>query len=106
MKKKRPFRHESTRAADEHLRAVAPDHPFRVIEHGMVSDAEAEKSDVVVCILASEPTDFIDNVFTYCADCGEPIQHRPHAPKRPKKVCIRCAEIRVRKAALQKAKRL
>lgn len=61
----------------------------------IVSDEEAETADCVVCMLADYPTPFSDNVFTVCADCSSAIQHRPYAPKKPRKLCIDCAMARV-----------
>lgn len=56
----------------------------------IVSDEEAEEADAVVCApLADSP--FEDNVHTECAECGCQIMHRPHAPKKPKKICMECA---------------
>ncbi len=67
------------------------------IETEIVSSEEAENSDQVVCVLESqEPEHFkADNIHTVCAGCGAPIVHRPHAPKRPPKVCMECAIIRM-----------
>ena len=56
----------------------------------IISDDEAETADAVVCVLATASSPFTDNVFTRCAECGVGIQHRPHAPKSPRKLCIRC----------------
>lgn len=52
--------------------------------------SEAEACDLVVCGLAGDSS-FTDNVFTSCAICGTAIMHRPYAPKKPLKVCMRCA---------------
>lgn len=60
----------------------------------IVEDAEAEKADAVVCAgLDGEPM-FPDNLTGECADCHDPIQWRPHAPKAPPKICLRCGLIR------------
>ena len=32
-----------------------------------------------------------DNIVARCAECNHTIQHRPHAPKKIKKVCMECA---------------
>lgn len=54
----------------------------------VVSQEDAEKVDFVVC----GPTSYFpDDVKTVCAQCRTPIVHRPHAPKRPPKVCMTCA---------------
>jgi formylmethanofuran dehydrogenase subunit E len=57
----------------------------------VVSDEEAEEVDAVVCNTADIPSYFDNNVDTVCADCGAAIYHRPHVPKKPKKICINCA---------------
>lgn len=58
----------------------------------VVSQEKAEQADLVVCVFAdAEPVFFDDDIFTVCADCGRAIRHRPHAPKKPPKVCINCA---------------
>jgi hypothetical protein len=57
----------------------------------VVSDAEAEKSDYVVCCkLANDPGCFDDNLVGECAACGAPVIFRPHSPKRPAKICTEC----------------
>jgi acetyl-CoA carboxylase beta subunit len=59
----------------------------------VVSQEEAEKADVVICMRVDQTTKhrFDDNVFTKCAQCKADIYHRPHAPVAPMKVCVRCA---------------
>ena len=58
----------------------------------VVSDAEAETADAVVCLRVGASTSpFTDNVETDCAWCGHRIFHRPYVPKRPPKVCFECA---------------
>jgi hypothetical protein len=52
---------------------------------------EAESADFVVCVLATDQTPFTDNVFAFCCKCDVKVQHRPHAPKAPKKICMACA---------------
>jgi hypothetical protein len=39
---------------------------------------------------ALEPLLLPDNVVGKCAECGHAIQHRPHAPKNARKVCMLC----------------
>ena len=51
---------------------------------------EAERADAVVCIRLTSPLMMPDNVIDLCSRCGEAIQHRPSAPKRPPKVCDVC----------------
>lgn len=60
----------------------------------VVSDEECEQADAVVCVQATIPLYFADNVTGPCADCGDLLQWRPHAPKTPPKICMRCLEIR------------
>ncbi len=57
----------------------------------VVSDEEAEQADMVICLPDDGPRYFTDDVTSVCAECGIVIRHRPHVPKRPKKVCIHCA---------------
>lgn len=57
----------------------------------VVSDAAAEKAEMVVCMPADFQSPFSDNLVAACAQCGTAIIHRPHVPKRPAKVCIHCA---------------
>ena len=57
----------------------------------VVSDAEAEEADFVVCCTTDMTRYFDDDVETTCALCGTGIFHRPHAPKKPKKICLECA---------------
>ena len=64
----------------------------------LVDDEEAEKAELVVCVEAdSFPKYFYDDVFTQCTDCSISIRHRPHAPKKPPKVCPKCAIVRLEK---------
>ncbi len=65
------------------------------IQCQIVSPEDAEKSDFVVCAPETVPLYFPDNLTGECADCGDPIQWRPHAPRTPPKICMRCMEIRV-----------
>lgn len=59
----------------------------------VVSDEEAEKSDMVVCVLKGQEQERFkaDNIYTTCHVCGRDITHRPHAPKTPPKICMDCA---------------
>ena len=60
----------------------------------IASDEECEAADAVVCAPATTPLYFPDNITGPCADCGDLLQWRPHAPKTPPRVCMRCIEIR------------
>jgi len=58
----------------------------------VVSDAEAEQCDMVVCMPSDGDERFFDDdIDSTCAMCGIAIHHRPHVPKTPPKVCIHCA---------------
>jgi hypothetical protein len=65
------------------------------IECEVVDDAKADTADMVVCVEATQPLIFADNMTGPCADCGMVLQWRPHSPKRPPKVCMECAMERV-----------
>ncbi|MCK1670353.1 hypothetical protein [Bradyrhizobium sp. 150] len=51
------------------------------------------KDSILACArwTALEPLMLPDNVVGKCAECGQAIQHRPHAPKKMRKVCMFCA---------------
>ena len=57
----------------------------------VVSDAEAERAAYVVCVQWSDPPMFPDNIRASCCACGCALQHRPHVPKKPARICVRCA---------------
>jgi hypothetical protein len=57
----------------------------------VVTLAEAESVDCVVCVGMENGLVLEDNVITQCASCGGTIQHRPDAPAKPKKLCMPCA---------------
>lgn len=102
-------------SAPRRFRALDPDAPARYVANRrvdvtaeigdtveingvpceIVSDEAAELVDCVVCV-PDGVGEFPDNIHTVCADCDAPIEHRPHAPKRPMKICIECALLRVR----------
>lgn len=52
---------------------------------------DAEAADVVVCRRLTSPLLLPDNWIDLCSKCGEAIQHRPHVPKTPPKICDECA---------------
>jgi hypothetical protein len=58
----------------------------------MASQAEAEESDAVVCVLLTDPLMLPDNEVGKCALCDSPIQYRPHVPAKPPKICVLCVE--------------
>ena len=45
----------------------------------------------MVCRRLTSPLLLPDNLIDLCSKCGEAIQHRPHVPKRPPKICDDCA---------------
>jgi hypothetical protein len=47
--------------------------------------------DVVVCIRASDPSPFTDNLRGVCMECGGTVQFRPYVPVSLPKLCIACA---------------
>lgn len=53
-------------------------------------DGNGEHADAVVCMRLTTPLLMPDNQLDICSKCGEAIQHRPHVPKRPPKVCMEC----------------
>ncbi len=55
-------------------------------------NAEGETADYVVCARLTQPLLLPDNLIDLCCRCGEAIQHRPDAPKKPPKVCLTCIE--------------
>jgi len=55
-------------------------------------DGNGEHADVVVCVRLTSPLLMPDNVIDICSQCGEAIQHRPHVPKQPRKMCWECIE--------------
>lgn len=54
------------------------------------SQDEAEECEYVVCVPATDPLHFPDNVVATCCQCSVAIQHRPHIPKTPKLICLEC----------------
>lgn len=61
-----------------------------------VSPEEAERADCCVC-MPPGPSALAGTVETTCHDCGAPIMyHAPTAPKRPIKICMTCADARIK----------
>ncbi|MGI8551149.1 MAG: hypothetical protein ACR2PL_10265 [Dehalococcoidia bacterium] len=56
----------------------------------IVSDAEAEEAEFVVCMPDGQAEYFDDDVRSVCFFCNCRIHYRPHCPKKPPKVCINC----------------
>ncbi len=57
----------------------------------MVSDAEAETADFLVCMPASCASQFGDDFYGHCVECGVKVRYRWHAPRKPKRICVECA---------------
>lgn len=57
----------------------------------VVSQAEAEDVDIMVCNRVGMPTKFADNEYGQCFMCDHAVYFRPHAPKKPKRICVDCA---------------
>lgn len=58
----------------------------------IVEPDDAEDCDGVICQRLTSPLLLPDNLIDLCSKCGEAIQYRPHAPKRPPKICFVCAD--------------
>lgn len=58
----------------------------------IISDKEAEKVDFVICCSDLTHNLFLDNLEGNCIKCKKQIYFRPHIPKKPKKICMECAE--------------
>lgn len=56
----------------------------------VVSQEEAENCDYIICAPVGTDTPFIDNVFDVCCKCGTMVFLRPHSPKKPLRVCLKC----------------
>ncbi len=68
---------------------------IRGIATDVISAADAEHVQMVVC--GYPPAAFPDeDLLTWCHDCACTIVHRPHAPRTPIKVCVRCAVNRLK----------
>jgi hypothetical protein len=55
----------------------------------LMSDAEAEKADFVVCMPVGD-SPFDDNLTGFCCKCGIKVMYRWHAPRKPAKICLEC----------------
>ena len=56
----------------------------------IVSGQECEKADWWVCVPWSTPARFPNDIRGTCCACGMAVRHRPYAPKKPPKICVRC----------------
>lgn len=70
------------------------DTAFGTVE--FVSPEEAETCSVCICMEWSFPLILPCNQRATCFGCGKALQHHPSAPRKPRKVCIACAEQYVR----------
>ena len=82
--------------ARPYIFAVPRPAPLGMVEIGglklnIVSEADTERADMVVCMLEGFDSPFDDNLVGPCAQCGRRVIFRPSAPKRPPKVCLECA---------------
>lgn len=57
-----------------------------------IDDDDGERADVMACVRLTSPLIMPDNEIGLCAQCGEAIQFRPHAPAGPRKMCWECIE--------------
>lgn len=60
----------------------------------ITTDEDAELADYVVCCRVGTQSPFTDNLYGECSECGHQVFFRPHAPKRPKRLCMECAEVK------------
>jgi hypothetical protein len=73
-------------ALDANLQLIADN-----IDEIEIAD-NGEDADILVCPLATKPLFLPDNLVAHCAKCFRLVQHRPHVPKIPEKLCTDCAK--------------
>lgn len=56
----------------------------------VVSDAEADACDYLICMPWDDNSPFKDNFRGICCMCGVTVMYRWHAPRQPKRICIQC----------------
>lgn len=57
----------------------------------VVTPKEAEKADIIICRLKVDFERVPDiSVTDTCSKCGEDVIIRKDAPKKPKRVCMKC----------------
>lgn len=61
----------------------------------VVSQAEAEEAEFVVCMKVGADTPFTDNLTGHCCACGEAVIFRPTSPVKPPRICLECAAERM-----------
>ena len=52
---------------------------------------DPEEADILVCSLVTKPLMLPDNLVAHCSKCFRLVQHRPHIPRMPQKLCTDCA---------------
>lgn len=70
----------------------------------VVTPAEAEAADYVVCIERTTPLVFPDNASGPCQGCGTSLQWRPTSPVNPPKLCMDCALVRALRKQMDAAR--
>jgi hypothetical protein len=53
-------------------------------------DPEIPAGALIVCLPASDPAKFTDDVFATCETCGTSVRHRPSIPANTLKICLPC----------------
>lgn len=86
------------KASDEFKLAVGESLGLPGVPVTVVNDDEAEKADFTVCMPAGK-SPFKDNLYGSCSECGRAIMFRPHAPKKPAKICYQCMEKKLEEEA-------
>jgi ribosomal protein L37E len=86
---KRGLRKIPGKSASDYLRKVRERNAAILKQVKVVSNAEAEEVDFVVCPRKG-PSPF--TVMTgVCSRCGVEVMFRWHAPRNPPKICVECA---------------
>lgn len=70
------------------------------IEKRLVDDAIKEivlKDKEVSGVICGYASEFEDDIWTICPDCGKDICYRSYVPKEFKKICVACMVLRRRK---------
>ena len=57
----------------------------------VVTPAEAEEAEYLVCARLGTATPFGDNCRGECVMCGEAVIFRPCSPVKPPRICFGCA---------------
>lgn len=56
-----------------------------------------EDADILVCSLVTKPLLLPDNLVAHCSKCFRLVQHRPHVPRTPERLCTDCATKSIKK---------